>query len=305
MARLRIIEDDVGIIQREDDYHLYVKFREDKTNVDPTICQAVVTYPCSSGTDFISMATTSTTGVMEGHWDVPSTATYGEYTVKIEATYDSQTYQFETFFYVLPWNIIQHVRSLSGIKQSNDVEDKDLALICWNAYLEAKEKVFKLVINEKINQDSNHCIDGSNKVFYACNRHIVSDHTVCDEDAISGFYRDADYEWNDLTISITDAEKGKLSIADESGDALDGSLCSKIYYTYRIQSRTFKEQVFKKAVAYLAAHEAILRFNELDKVTLADVNSNEKIILANPNRMLKQYNKTIKKISKIKVNGVQ
>ncbi len=305
MARLRIIEDDIGIVQRGDYLHLNVKFREDKTNVDPTSVSAVVTYPCSSGTDSVSFATTSTTGLWEGTWDVPSSATYGEYTISIDATYDGSTYTFETFFYVLPWNIIQHVRSLSGIKQSNDVEDKDLALICWNAYLEAKEKVFKLVINEKINQDSNHCIDGSNKVFYACNKHLVSNHTVCDEDAIYGIYRDADYEWDDLTISITDADKGKLSIADKNGDALDGSLCCHIFYSYRIKSRTFKEQVFKKAVAYLAAHEAILRFNELDKVTLADVNSNEKIILANPDRMLKKYKKTVKKISKIKVNGVQ
>jgi len=304
MARLRMIEDDVGIIQQEDDYHLQVKFREDKTNVDPTICQAVITYPCSSGTASMSMATTSTTGLLEGHFDVPSSATYGEYRVKIEATYDAQTYQFETFFYVLPWNIIQQVRSLSGIKQSNDVEDKDLALICWNSYLEAKEEVFQLVINEKIHQDSNHCIDGSNKVFYACNRHIVSDHTVCDEDSIYGYYKDTDYEWQDLTISITDAEKGKLSIADKNGDALSGNLCCNIIYSYRIQSRAFKEQMFKKAVAYLSAHEAILRFNELDKVTLADVNSNEKIILANPNRMYNKYKKTLKKISKIKVGGV-
>lgn len=304
MARLRIIEDDIGIIQREDDYHLFVKFREDKTNVDPTSASAVVTFPCSSGTASLSLATTSTTGLWEGVYDVTSSATYGEYRVKIEATYDSQTYQFETFFYVLPWNIIQQVRSLSGIKQSNDVEDKDLALICWNAYLEAKEEAFRLVINEGIHEDSHHCIDGSNKVFYACNRHIVSDHTVCDEEAIYGYYKDSDYEWQDLTISITDAEKGKLSIADKNGDALEGNLCSSIIYSYRIQSRAFKEQVFKKAIAYLAAHESILRFNELDKVTLADMNSNEKIILANPNRMYRQYKKTIKKVSKIKIAGV-
>jgi len=305
MARLRIIEDDVGIIQRGEYLHLDTKFRDDKTSVNPTSVTAIVTYPCSTATGSVSFATTSTTGLWEGSWSVPNNAAYGEYRISIDAVYNSHTYSFETFFYVLPWNIMQHVKSLSGVKQSNDVADKDLALICWNAYLEAKEKVFQLVIEENINQDSNHCIDGSNKVFYACNKHIVSNHTVCDEDDIYGYYRDADYEWNDLTISITDADKGKLSIADKDGNALDGSLCSKIHYNYRIKSRTFKEQVFKKAVAYLAAHETILRFNELDKVTLADMNSNEKIILANPDRMLKQYNKTIKKISKIKVNGVQ
>ena len=288
--------------QRSETFVCQRKFREDSTPTNVDSATMVITYPCDSGTTTDVMSFIST-GVYQGDWDIPSTATYGEYKVMVIAVAGGTTSRFEESFYVLPWNIGQQVRSVSGIKQSNDIDDEDLSIICWNAYLETKDDCFKYIFKERIHTDGYHQIDESNKVFYARNMHLVSDHIVCDESAIKGHYKTTSDEIEDLTISITDAEIGKLSIADKDGNALTGEMCN-IRYSYRIQSEAFKEQMFKKAVVYLAAHEVVIRFNELDKATLADLQSNSPIVLANPNRMLKQYKKTLKKVKKLKVGGV-
>jgi len=294
----------MSVFQRGELYVLERKFRDKDGNVlTPTLVTMSITFPCSNSVN-VSGIMTNNSGTWSKGWNIPSTATYGEYTVITVATVDTGTYKYVNSFYILPWNIIQQVRSISGIKQSNDIEDEDLAIICWNAYLEAKEKVFKEVIHEKLKTDSSHCIDGSNKKFYAQNQHIVSDHIICGESSIYGYYKDNDSNIYDLTISITNADTGELSIADENGYALSNISACDIYYNYRVKSHKYSEQLFKKAVAYLASHEVIIRFNELDKATLGDLNSNAPIILANPNRMLKQYKRTMKSIKKLLIGGI-
>jgi len=305
MARLEFLENDIGIIERGDSYFLEMKFREDKTAVNPTVVTTEITYPCDSGsTNALSMATTTTTGLWEGAWEVPSAATYGEYRVKVTATYEGMNFVYETFFYVLPWNINQHVRSISGIKQSNDITEKDLAIISWNAYLETKEKVFRRVLNEKLAVNAYHCINGNNTEFFTRKDNIVTDHTVCDETVISGTYYDVNMDKQELTISVDTAITGDIVVQDKDGNALTCGNCCDPRINYRVKSHAFSEQLFKKAVVYLASHEVILRFNELDKATLADINSSKPIILANPDRMYKKYKTTIKKIRKLKVGGV-
>lgn len=292
----------MGIFQQGESYQHIRKFREDSSPTNVTSASMEITYPCESGVTTVAMSNTAV-GTYQALWDIPSSATYGEYTVEVTAITGTTVSKFVSSFYILPWNITQQVRSISGIKQNNDISDDDIAIISWNAYLEAKEDCFKYIYNEKMKCDGYHCVDGSNKVFYAKNMHLVSGHTVCDEVAIKGWYETTTGEVEDLTISITDAETGKLSIADKDDNALDGTYC-KLWYAYRIQAETYREQIFKKAVTYLAAHEVVIRFNELDKATLADIQSNSPIVLANPNRMKNQYKKTIKKCKVFKVGGV-
>ena len=293
----------MGMYQRGETYIHQRKFIEDSTATNVDSANMLITYPCDSGTTTSAMSNIAT-GTYEGSWNIPSAATYGEYRVVVTTVAGTETTKFEESFYILPWNIAQQVRSVSGIKQSNDIDDDDIAIICWNAYLEAKEHVFKRVINEKLKTDAYHVIDGSNKVFYTRRSNVVDDHTVCDEDAIYGYYVDSNYDLQDLTVSITDADVGKISVADSSGNAFSASDTCHVTIYYRIKSRSFSEQMFKKAVVYLASHEIILRFNELDKATLADLNSNRPIVLANPDRMYKKYKQTLKAIKKIKVGGV-
>jgi hypothetical protein len=254
-----------------------------------------IIYPCDSGS--ISVGMTEGTGyVYQGVWNIPSDATYGEYQTRVTAEKDGEITIFEDSFYILPWNIIQQIRSTSGIKQSNDIDDNDIALIAWNAYLEAREDAFLQHIDEK----SRLCNDDT----YYIKKRIVTDHLVCDEEAVTGYYYPLISNCcstSECSITILDSTAGEIEVKDEDGDSLNA--CS-IYVSYRTKSASFSEMLFKKAVIYLATHEVILRFNELDKATLADLRSNSPIILANPKRFLDKYKTTMKRIKTVNVGGI-
>lgn len=304
MARLEIIENDIGIIERGDTLYLDTKFREDKSNVDPSSVTVTITYPCSSGSDSVSMVTTPTTGRWEADWAVPSDATYGIYEIEYSASYDSKTYKFKSLFYVLPWNMTQQIRSVSGVKQSNDISDNDLAAISWNAYLEAKEEVFKNIIDERVKQKCNYYFDGDNTTFYTQRRRVVDGYNACDEDNITGFYKTNDGDLETINASIIDASNGKVKLTTDGITAIPSTQCG-VYISYRIHTSRFQDHLFRKAVTYLASHEVVLKFHELDKATLADLDTNRPVILANPDRMKKKYKESLNKIKFRSYGGVQ
>jgi hypothetical protein len=290
----------MSVFERGETYYHQRKFYNEGSIVTPDTASMKIEFPCGTGSTSKSMA--STAGVYFADYDIPSNATYGEYTVIVTMTIGDDVSKFIESFYILPWNIIQQVRGAAGIKESNDVDDNDIALICWNSYLEAKELAFQRNIDVPLHTDGYHLIDGSNKTFYVIGTRLVSGYSTCDEDDISGYYVDCYGERKELTISISDAIHGEITVADENGDALSNTVCN-VYITYRTHTAAFTEQLFKKAVTYLSAHEVVLRFNELDKATLADLSSNRMIVLANPDRMLKQFKQTMKKIKALRVGG--
>lgn len=292
----------MAIFQQGETYQHVRKFRENSTPTDVTSASMNITYPCNSGATDIAMAKV-VTGTYQAFWDIPSSATYGEYVVEITALTGTTTSKFVSSFYILPWNITQQIRSVSGIKQSNDISDDDIAIVAWNSYLECKEQVFYRILEEPLKCDLGHCIDGTNKVFYTHEDNLVTGHTVCDEEDITGWYYDDNLDKEFATVSITTAGTGKLSVADKDGNALSCNTCS-VHISYRVHTESYSEQLFKKAIVYLASHEVILRFNELDKATLGDLNSNRPIILANPDRMYNKYKKTLKIIKKANVGGM-
>ncbi len=287
----------MAIFERGETYIQQRKFIYNDVLTAVTSAEMTIEYPCSSGATTIAMVS-SATGIYDSSWNIPSDATYGEYQVTITALVGTAISTFISSFYILPWNIIQQVRSVSGIKQSNDISDDDIAIICWNAYVEVREDAFLQHIDEKVNPCS---LDTPN--YYVCQR-IEEDYLVCDEEAISGWYIKDCTGKAYLTVTIEDATLGKIKVLDEDGEELCGADDCRMYVSYRTHGKAFNELLFKKALVYLASHEIVLRFTELDKVTLADLHSNAPIVLAAPNRLFDQYKKTMRKIRQIKVGGI-
>lgn len=302
MTRITMIENptSIGVLQRGETYIKDVKFRQDNSSTTIDTAFARVTYPCESGTtDFNLDAVAGEDGRYVGNWCIDSDATYGEYNIEtIVLDNDGNTSIHESIFYILPFNLVPRIRSISGIKQSNDISDRDIAMIAWYAFRESIDDIFFRVIGERVTGD---VCDGS----YFTNRvPLVDGDASCDLEDVEGLYREP--PCGDLKVaqvSIVDADTGELLIRDENGDILNPCTCP-VLINYTIKSRTWSETLHLKAVSYLAAHEVILRFNELDKATLADLHSNTPIVLAHPDRMLKQYKKIINKIKITVVDGI-
>jgi hypothetical protein len=301
MTRLTMIENPIGIgvVHRGDTYIKDVRFRIDNSAVTVDTVHVQVTYPCESGTtDFYLLPVEGELGRYVGDWCIDSDATYGEYNIEV-AVLDNNgnTSIFESIFYILPKNLVPRIRSISGIKQSSDVDDRDIAMIAWNAFIESLDDVFFRVIEERVR--GGRC----DNTYYTNRRHLVDDVDYCEWTDVQVLYRDPCGRIREGSATIIDATTGEIQIFDADGDTLNPCICdTRINYT--IRSRTWSETLHLKAIAYLAAHEVILRFNELDKATLADLHSNTPIILAHPDRMLKEYKRIINKIRITVVDGI-
>lgn len=299
---LKMIKSDaLNVYVRGEDYVHRVRFRIDDTTSDVSGATMNVHEPCDD-TDNLTTMTRIALGTYEGVYSIPTDANYGEYGVTVTAVAEGRTSIFTDAFYVLPWAITEHVRKISGVKESKDITDDDLATIVWYALLEVREDVFKMHHAERLQSTDDYCFDGTNTTFYV-NRNIMTDLLFCHEEAVTGYAIGLCGERLELDITVEDATLGEVSITCLDGSPLTSYTC-QVYVSYMTYSDSYDDQLIKKAVTYLAAHELILRFHELDKATLADLHSNSPMVIANPDRMLKHYKSIVRKIGECKYGGV-
>lgn len=285
------------VFEREETYIHERKFREDSSATDVASAVMTITYPCESGSTDIDMDRMEL-GLYQGNWEIPSTATFGEYTVEVTATSDDGAIsKFVSSFIILPFNLVPEVRAITGIYQNKTIETQDLASITWNAFLEASEEIFSPIIEEKVG-----CLNSSSR-YYTKKRNLVDGALSCEDNIITGLYKDSCGDIHEAQVTIIDATTGEVEILDEDGDSLTNCICS-ILINYKIHSHSWTEYLHRRAVCYLAAHKVLLRLGELRRATSADLNPSQNIDYANPERMYKEYKRIVKKIRYPIIGGV-
>jgi hypothetical protein len=255
-----------------------------------------------------SMATDAT-GYYQYTYAIPANCVYGEYTIQVVATDaagDVQT--FDDNFFIFPWNITNQVRRFSGIKTKKSMSDNDIAELIWEAYNEALDEVYELHSNDvpKCNPDTREWFNGTNTTFETAHAPIADadgdgvirgyGEASCGTD-IDGWWKDSDGNCHRVNVTVNDAHCGNITITQLDGTAIPSD-CKWVRLNYRTEWHTYKERIFRFAVAYLAAYKCIESFKALDKANLADLNSNQKDLYLSKNRMKKQYKKALRKVKK-------
>ena len=248
------------------------------------------------------------------NFDIPSTCTYGEYTIQVVATdVAGDVAHFDDYFYIFPWNISHIVRRYSGATSKKSLSDHDLAVIIWEAYTEALDEVYCYWHNDipNCNPDDGKWFDGTNTVFETKHSPIADkngDGTVngwgessCGTD-IDGWWKDADGDCHRLKITVNEAHCGKITITQLDGTAIPSNN-EWVRINYHTEWETYNERIFRFAVAYLAAYKCIEAFKALDRATLSDLHSNKSSIYASKNRMMNQYRKAINKVKRPNISG--
>lgn len=270
---------------------------------DPSSVSISIT--CPHGTTLVIDASmpTSATGVYYYDYSIPTDTCYGIYKIKIDTyTADSRTY-FN--FVVFPWDVVSRIRELSGAFQQSDMSDYKLSIIAWNAYEETLREIYELYTNESPLSDPTSCLylDGVNTRFQLRNYPIADvggDEIVAGNDNATIHESDLDFYYNDSIgdmysgiIRVVDAKSGIVALTDLSGNPLPSDT-KALKITYYTESPTYNQVLMREAVAYLAAHKALIAFKSLDKATLADLQSNR----ANESqRFLKRYEDLVEQIS--------
>lgn len=294
----------MSVYERDETYVHWTKIRDEAGQpVAPTTIKISITDP--DGTLLVDAQdmTQEEIGLYYYNYQIPADANFGNWDVIVRAT-DAvgNATKFTDEFYLLPWNILAQIRSQSGIGSRKSISDDDLAQIAWDAYVEVLEDVLTPHSNEGILKT---CYNGDD--FYRAKDYPIADRNgdgLIDEDDIDVMWKDSNGHFNVGKAEGIQAEIGELEPKQADGSDIPNTQCG-IFISYCSYHPTYSEQLFKKAVVYMAAHEVILRFHEIDRATLADIQSNRQIILANPNRMEKKYLKIRNRICKPRCGGVK
>jgi len=299
-----------SIYERGEENYYVAKIKNIDGNayVDPSSVSITIYDPCSNVTINSATMASLTSGHYQYSYTIPNDAIFGQYNIEVKASSPTISTIYKDKFYILPWNIIYDTRRYSGITAKKSVSDHDIAGIIWEAYLEALKEVYIYWNSEspKCNPDTGAWFDGTNTTFSTKNTPLADANgdgvvtgygeTSCGTD-VDGWWADSNGDCHQLKITVLDAKCGKLTITKLDGNPIPSSVCL-VKISYYTEWRTFNMDIFKSAVAFLAAHKCIVRFKELGKATQADLHSNKVVILHDRNRMEKAYKRAMRKISK-------
>jgi len=313
----------LAIYERGETYAHWATIRDrNGVKVNPTSVKISIYDPCDVVLVNQQNMTNSATGVYYYNYDtIDSSATYGEYTVVVKAVSGtSNVGTYYSHFYVMPWKVEESVRHKMGITDDKDIDDDALTELCWMAYKRVlREAYIHHYADEPLgNPDTGVGFDGTNTSFRTPHYPIadiggdgavhgtdlgVPTVTVCEQD-ITGWWIGSDGARRSLRVVVGYALDGRINLYQEGTATPIPSNNEGVYLEYWEQYNSFDDVLFRDAVAYLASHFVNLRLTQRDKVTLADINRNQPIIMTNPGIFLKEYKQLLKKVSKPRVNGV-
>lgn len=269
-------------------------------------------------TDCVMMSNGTETYMTD--YNILTDCLFGEYKIVVRIT-DSAGDKavFPDNFFVFPWKCLEEIRSKSGIEQNKTISDNDLARVAWDAYAEINDEIYELqkYENYTCDPDVNGLFNGTNKQVRIKIRSKESGTEIADHDGdghvygwgehscqtdVDGYWIDSDYARHKTNITNIDVITGRCQVTQVDNTAIPSSNRG-VKVTYWVKWGSWNERLLRKATVLLASHEVVQKFNELDRATLADLQSNTPVLLANPNRLEILYMKTRDKIRKPMCGG--
>ena len=309
--------------QCEETYIHRIRIRDrDGALVYPTSVLFNLDDPCSNSLVADGGMATDSTGTYEYDYNIITDCLYGEYKIKVEAIDAAGDISvFPANFFVFPWKCLSEIRSKSGIEQDKTIGDNDLARISWDAYAEILDEIYELQKYENFicDPDVNNLFNGSNTTVRINIRGKENGTEIADHDGdghvygwgehscqtdVDGYWIDTDYARHQLKIVSIDEITGRCT-ATQTDDTAVPSSNNGVKVTYWVKWGSWSERLLRKATVLLASHEVVQKFNSLDRATLADLQSNTPVLLANPNRLEILYMKTRDKIRQPMCGGTK
>jgi len=300
----------MAIFEREETYVQWttVKDRNSVLTV-PSSISISITNPCDTVLVNAVAMTNDAVGKYYYNYNIAVDAPFGEYSVVVrtESAGGSITKQKDRF-YILPWDITDKIRSVSGIGSEKSISDDDIAQIAWDTYKEVLNDVFYYHHNENIGCScgvscvgscaNSEIINGTNTSFHTRYRPIADhdgsgtvhgeDAATCDHD-ITGYWIDSSCDCQTAYITVNSSECGDITITQTSGAAIPSS-AKTAYITYWSEPPYFDKNILKQAVLYLASYRiGALRFQELGRATQADLQNVQNQSFRKPELLLKEY----------------
>ena len=305
----------MAIYERGDSFSHWITIRDrNDKKIDPSSVNITIYDPCNN--IHVNNATMTKSAVGEYYYDyaINSSATYGEYTIKVISTSGGLDSVFKDQFFIMPWKLEKSIRRKMGINDEKEIDDEDLSHIAWTSYMEALRDVYEHHYGETPNgnPDTGETFDGTNTSFQTKHYPIadingdgmINGTSSCATD-MTCWWIDSTGSRNEGYVVITNYKNGEINLYQNDGSTPIPSDNEGVYLDYWSQYENYDQFLFREAVSYLAAHYVNLRFTERDKVTIADINTAKPIILKQPNRFLREYRRLINHVKKPCMGGVR
>jgi len=274
--------------------------------------------PCDLALVSTGSMTRDSKGVYVYNYDIASSATYGKYKSAVSFSNSGGNIGKDVDeFYVMPWDASTEVRQISGISSKKDISDKDLDNIVWMAYQRALREVYAHHSNEIPlgNPDTGVAFNGTNTSFQTRHTPIADfngDGNIygygqngkrsCGTD-VNFWYKNNAGSFNQGKVTVNNATNGELTITTTADAAIPSSQ-EGVYLDYYSESPSFNNYIFQQAVSFLASHYVEQRFKTSDRVTMADLNRNNVVMVANQNRFFYEYKRLLNLIRRPMIGGV-
>ena len=171
--------------------------------------------------------------------------------------------------------------------------------------------MYYIKMKHSCNPDDGTWIDGVNKIFKLKSPPVADSNgdgqitgageLACGED-VTLLWCDSDGDCHEGKVTVNESECGNVTLTQSDDNALPSGLKSATV-TYHSEWYPFNTRLFRKAVSYLAAYEAAIRFTEIDKTTQADLSSSAIKFNAQRKELYRKYRDVLRLIKKPVVAG--
>ena len=304
------------VFERGETYYKYEEIRNRAgTLVNPTTITMTITDSC--GNILVNALPMANDAVGKYHYayTIGATAYYGIYTTVVIATgAGGDVTKFTEDFVVMPWDLIDNIRRISGIAEEKSIDDDDLGYIALQAYREALDDVLEKHDEEVPTYDPSVGVkfNGTNTTVRTACAHIA-DHDgdgntvgfgeqTCGTD-VYGFWYDSTYAYQTCYITVGSPISGRITVTQDDGVTAIPSTNKGVFLTYWTYYKTFDINILRNAVEYLAANKLVERFHELHRATLADLPSNQREVELDIRRFEREYYRLLDKIRRPALGG--
>jgi len=183
------------------------------------------------------------------------------------------------------------VRDVFGGTREIKVDDAQIIGFIKDAELSVKRDLFQYIneVTPSNNPNTGQSWDGSNTRFqipYPIMDHDFDESTT---DDVEGIWIDSSYEIQTASITVNNAYYGLIDIYQSDGSTAIPNSAIDIKVKYYLGNEEINFNVCELAGTYLAAQSIFDMLTDPSKLSLADIESNKRILQVSTNTFRKKY----------------
>ena len=307
----------MAVFQRSETHVHHATVRDSLgVKTTPTTIKDTIYDPCGKILLRSAAMTPSATGEYYYNYPIVSTATYGRYISEVTVTDASGSITKDRLeFFVMPWDAVIDVRTSMGVESdSKSITDDVISHVLWSSYQYVPSDVFIHHYQEQPNGNpyTGALWDDRNTSFQS-GTHPLADYNGDGTVSGSGVSCATDIfcTWLNLQgalqtgyVNVTNATNGEIALKQSNGTTPLPSSAIAVYLEYWEKPPGFTDTLFRQAVVYLACHKLSKRFTSVDKITIADLQKNNPVIILNPRIWWDEYQLVLRRMRGPSFGGV-